>query len=81
VKYPTISLAEDAVFILAALRARKRLLPLPNDGIFVYVRHGRNAWQFQPGQFLDPSGWDTIPSPAEFSTERLAAYQCAAAST
>lgn len=80
VKYPTISLAEDAVFILAALRARNRLLPLPNDGIFVYVRHGRNAWQFQPGQFLDPSGWDTIPSPAGFSAERLAAFQCAASS-
>jgi len=77
-KYPAISLAEDAVFILAALRAQKRLLRLSNDGVFVYVRHGRNAWQFQPGQFLDPAGWEMVPSPLGFSTERLAAYQNAA---
>jgi hypothetical protein len=77
-RYPAISLAEDAVFILAALRAQKRLLRLPNDGVFVYVRHGRNAWQFQPGQFLDPAGWEMIPSPLGFSAERLAAYQNAA---
>jgi glycosyltransferase involved in cell wall biosynthesis len=76
--YPAISLAEDAGFIYAALRARKRLLRLPNNGVFVYVRHGRNAWQFQPGQFLDPTGWEIVPSPLGFSTERLAAYQKAA---
>lgn len=78
-RYPAISLAEDAVFILAALRAQKRLLRLPNDGLFVYVRHGRNAWQFQPGQFLDPAGWEIVPSPRGFSAERLTAYQNAAA--
>jgi O-antigen biosynthesis protein len=77
-RYPAINLAEDAVFILAALRAQKRLLRLPNDGVFVYVRHGRNAWQFQPGQFLDPAGWELVQSPLGFSTERLAAYQNAA---
>jgi O-antigen biosynthesis protein len=74
-RYPPISLAEDAAFIVAALRARKRLLRLPNDGIFVYVRHGNNVWQFQPGQFLDPSGWEMITSPHAFSVERLSAYR------
>lgn len=74
-RYPPISLAEDAAFLLAALRAQKRLLRLPNDGIFVYVRHGSNAWQFQPGQFLDPSGWDLVSSPAAFSAEKLSAYR------
>jgi glycosyltransferase involved in cell wall biosynthesis len=74
-RYPPISLAEDAAFILAALRARKRLLRLPNDGIFVYVRHGNNVWQFQPGQFLDPAGWEMITAPHAFSVERLSAYR------
>jgi O-antigen biosynthesis protein len=78
--YPPISLAEDAGFINAALRCRKRLLRLPNNGVFVYVRHGRNAWQFQPGQFLDPTGWDPISPPRGFSAEQLSAYQAAAAS-
>jgi O-antigen biosynthesis protein len=77
-QYPAINLAEDAAFILAALRAQKRLLRLPNDGIFVYVRHGNNAWRFQPGHFLDPAGWETIPAPPGFSTELLSAY-CRAA--
>ena len=76
-RYPAINLAEDAAFILAALRARKRLLRLPNDGIFVYVRHGNNAWKFQPGDFLDPAGWEMI-SPQVFPTERLSAYRRAA---
>jgi O-antigen biosynthesis protein len=77
-RYPPICLAEDAAFILGALRARKRLLRLPNDGMFVYVRHGNNVWQFQPGNFLDPAGWETILSPHGFSAERLSAYQNAA---
>jgi glycosyltransferase involved in cell wall biosynthesis len=78
-RYPAISLAEDAAFILAAVRARKRLVRLPNDGIFVYVRHGNNAWRFQPGHFLDPAGWETVASPLGFSAERLSAYRQAAA--
>jgi len=78
-RYPPISLAEDAAFIFAALRARKRLSRLKNDGIFVYVRHGDNAWKFQPGQFLEPAGWDLIPPPPGFSAEKLSAYKEAAA--
>ena len=78
-RYPPLSLAEDAAFILAALRTGKRLLRLANDGVFVYVRHGNNAWRFQPGQFLDPGGWDMIQAPPAFPTERLTAYREAAA--
>jgi len=73
--YPAINLAEDAAFLSAALRARKRLLRLANDGVFIYVRHGSNTWQFQPGQFLDPGGWESASSPAGFSGEHLAAYR------
>jgi hypothetical protein len=80
-RYAAISLAEDAAFIYAALRARKRLVRLSNDGVFVYVRHGRNAWQFEPGKFLDPSGWNVIPPPAGFTADKLSAYQEAAAAS
>lgn len=75
IRYPLISLAEDAAFIYAALRGRKRLLSMSNNGVFIYVRHGHNAWKFQPGQFLDPTGWDLIPLPPGFSAEILAAYR------
>jgi glycosyltransferase involved in cell wall biosynthesis len=79
--YPPLSLAEDAAFILAALRTRKRLLRLSNDGVFVYVRHGSNAWRFQPGQFLDPDGWAVAEPPSAFSNERLTVYREAAANS
>jgi hypothetical protein len=47
--------------------------------VFVYVRHGRNAWQFEPGRFLDPRGWETVAGPASLSAETLDAYRAAAA--
>jgi len=77
--YPPLSLAEDAFFLQAALRTRKRLLRLANNGIFVYVRHRSNAWRFEPGQFLDPAGWNMTQPPTAFTIERLRAYQQAAA--
>jgi glycosyltransferase involved in cell wall biosynthesis len=77
-RYPPINLAEDAAFILAALRSGRRLSRLSNDGVFVYVRHVDNAWKFQPGQFLDPDGWGLIAPPAGFTAEKLSAYREAA---
>ena len=49
-RYPEINLAEDAGLLVRATRKGKRLVRLSNPGVFVYVRHGRNAWQqFAPG--------------------------------
>ena len=67
-RYPDASLAEDAAFLRQALRRGARLERLAGDGLFVYVRHGANAWQFPCGSYLDPSGWQLAP-PAEFSPE------------
>jgi glycosyltransferase involved in cell wall biosynthesis len=76
-RYPEVNLAEDAGLLKQALRRGKRLARLPNPGVFVYVRHGENAWQFAPGKFIDPQGWRTIDPPATFSSEALIAYQTA----
>ena len=57
-----------------------RLRRLPNDGHFVYVRHGRNAWgEFAPGRFRDPSGWRRIEPPQGIPSQILDAYKTAAA--
>jgi glycosyltransferase involved in cell wall biosynthesis len=80
-QFPSVNLAEDAALIRSAQRAGKRLLRLSNDGVFVYVRHGRNAWRFQPGKFLDPDGWYLTSPPAGFSEEQLNAYMQAVASS
>lgn len=56
-RYPDGSLGEDALFLRAAQRMGARLAKLPNDGLFVYLRHGTNAWSFPLGRYLDPAGW------------------------
>lgn len=79
-RYPEINLAEDAWLVQQATRSGKILLRLANPGVFIYVRHNRNAWrQYRPGRFLTVSGWQRIDQPKEFSPEALAAYQQAAA--
>ncbi len=79
-RYPEINLAEDAWLLHYAVSRGQRLLRLPNPGLFVYVRHGSNAWgEFAPGSFLDPSGWQRIAPPHTFAAEQLARFQKAAA--
>ena len=76
--YPEVNLAEDAHLIRQALGRGKRLAPLANEGSFVYIRHGRNAWRFETGCFLDSAGWHSTNPPLAFSGDLLAAY-CQAA--
>jgi glycosyltransferase involved in cell wall biosynthesis len=74
--YPEVNLAEDAWLLHRATLQGKRLLRLSNPGVFVYVRHGRNAWrQFAPGKFLDPKGWQRISAPLNFPNSALAFYK------
>jgi hypothetical protein len=75
--YPEISLGEDAWLLHRAMTTGKRLIRLSNPGVFVYVRRGRNAWQFEPGAFLNPSGWTRIPAPPLFPTGALDSYKAA----
>lgn len=75
-RYPEVNLAEDAWLLQQAVARGKRLQRLTNPGVFLYVRHGRNAWrEFAPGTFLSPSGWERMTPPPLFSTSSLAAYQ------
>jgi glycosyltransferase involved in cell wall biosynthesis len=76
-RYPDVSLAEDAALLAQALRRGQRLTRLPNRGAFVYVRHGNNAWRWQSGRFLDPAGWQRIMGPDGFTPDLLASYQAA----
>jgi glycosyltransferase involved in cell wall biosynthesis len=77
-RYPEVDLAEDAYFLRMATGRGKRLMRLPNAGLFVYVRHGRNAWrECQPGAFLDPSGWERTSPPRTFTSSLLNIYRAA----
>lgn len=77
-RYPETNLAEDAWLLYRATRSGKRLRRLSNPGVFVYVRHGKNAWrEFAPGTFIDPNGWQRIPQPAHFPSQAFAFYLAA----
>lgn len=63
--YPSISLREDAEFLLAAIKKGARLSRIDGRDIFIYLRHANNTWKFnispdgrQDGwQRADPPGW------------------------
>ncbi|MBA2646931.1 MAG: glycosyltransferase [Pyrinomonadaceae bacterium] len=78
-RYPDVNLAEDAWLLHYAVARGSRLLRLTNPGLFVYVRHGNNAWrEFAPGSFLDPSGWRRIAPPHTISSAQIASLRAAA---
>ena len=78
IRYPHINLAEDAMLIRNSLAKGNRLQAIDNAGVFVYVRHGRNAWAFEPGRFLDPAGWKRTLAPQTFPPGLLQDYRGAA---
>jgi len=78
-RYPEVNLAEDAYLLRQAIGGGNRLLRLDNPGVFVYVRHGLNAWrEFQPGRFLAPAGWAPARPPLTLPAAARLAYQTAA---
>lgn len=81
IRYPETNLAEDAALIRQASSRRHRLLKLANPGVFIYVRHGSNAWrEYAPGTFLDPGGWRRIARPQTFPDNLLDDYKVASSS-
>ena len=62
--FPDRSLAEDALFLRRTIQRGARLHRLPNDNLFLYLRHGENSWAFPCGRYLDPGGWREIPEPS-----------------
>ena len=62
-RYPNQSLAEDAAWLRQAIRHGARLCRLPNNDLFLYLRHAGNTWSFACGQYLNPQGWRRVAEP------------------
>ena len=62
-RFPDRSLAEDAIFLEQAVRSGARLEAVEGAGLFVYVRHGGNAWQLACGLAGGAAGWESVPEP------------------
>ena len=69
-RYPDVSLAEDAYFLRRAMARGARLVPIEGADLFIYLRHGRNAWDFPCGSYLDPRGWRPEAEPPVLAADR-----------
>jgi glycosyltransferase involved in cell wall biosynthesis len=63
VKYPDRSLAEDAIFLRSAQSRGARLRRINSDGLFVYLRHGKNSWSLAAGRSIGSTGWQRVAEP------------------
>lgn len=68
-RYPDRSVAEDALFLLAALHGGARLQPIADDRVFVYVRHGGNSWRFACGREFGANEWRQSEEPPDFPVD------------
>lgn len=72
-QYPTIPVGQKVVFLEGLHRAGAKLKSMPNDGIYVYVRHDANTWQYYNDRRLAE-----VPRPVWFPAQDLAFYKGAA---
>jgi glycosyltransferase involved in cell wall biosynthesis len=77
IRYPETNLAEDAAVVRQASDRNKRILRMEDAGLFLYLRHNKNTWQFDAGRFVDPDGWQPASAPKDFTSETLERYRTA----
>lgn len=60
-KYPDHSRGEGTVLIQAFRMAFARIMALPSEEHYVYVRHGMNEWRsFEPGRYGGTHLWEIV---------------------
>jgi glycosyltransferase involved in cell wall biosynthesis len=67
-RYQPINLREDAEFLIDAIHKGARLKPIQGKGIFIYRRHSRNTWRFNPILQIGQPGWKEEDFPAWATT-------------
>ena len=72
-RYPDHSLAEDVALQESLVRHGAHIGRLPNEGAYVYVRHGKNTWQFPFGK-IRAEGWRMIGPPPFLPESALRFY-------
>jgi glycosyltransferase involved in cell wall biosynthesis len=72
-RFPDGSLGEDVALQELLVRHGARIVRLPNDGASIYVRHGKNSWQF-PFNKAYAEGWRVIDPPPFLPESALRYY-------
>jgi glycosyltransferase involved in cell wall biosynthesis len=70
IRYPHVSLGEDARFLYQCHQRGYRICPLSSDSLFLYVRHPEATWRFACGEFVDAGGWTSAPEPVMPNEDR-----------
>lgn len=73
--YPSVDIAEDAIFLDKVCRRGALLRKLPNNNTFVYMRHGKNSWRFVTGTHMNPGAWQPLAAEALIPPEDRPFYQ------
>jgi Glycosyl transferase family 2 len=73
VRFPDGSLGEDVALQELLVRHGARIVRLPNEGASIYVRHGKNSWQF-PFNKAYAEGWRVIDPPPFLPESALRYY-------
>jgi hypothetical protein len=73
--YPDDSLGEDVGFLRRAAECGARIVRMPNNGAYVYVRHPANSWRFDFPAQAGPPGWSQQPPPPFIPGEDVARYR------
>lgn len=66
VRYPDVTIGQKLDFLNDLIQAGEEMSTVENRRHFVYVRHGRNTWQFVEGKVLIP-----VASPRWFPKSEL----------
>lgn len=74
VRFPQANLAEDAAFLRALFESNARVLKLPCNDSFLYVRHHCNTWNFATENSRSLSGWQLVDPPSFLSPEDVRFY-------
>lgn len=68
--YRNISLREDAEFLRSVLQSGARLSRIEGEALFLYLRHGKNSWDFQVGRECSLHEWSEVDEPDIFHLHR-----------
>ncbi len=58
-KHPPLAVGQKVIFLNHLIDAGEKCAAVRNEGLFIYVRHGTNSWQY-----VDRRAVVTVPAPA-----------------
>lgn len=68
--HPPLPVGQKVVFLNTIIDAGERCAAVRNDGLFIYVRHGKNTWRY-----VDRKAVDAVDRPAWAPTDAISFWR------